>query len=109
MAEGTVRLAAVNGRTREERVRPMLPGGRSTGSKGCKLGWSRDLRARLRQYLSFRTDPRPRFFPADHDADRDGMYRGGKSQLRNRRFKWSWHTVVIGSILFLAGIGCKRE
>src|SRR6266851_2656246 len=88
MAEGTVRLATVGGRTREERVRPMLPGGRSTGSEGCELGWSRDLRARLRQYLSFRTDPRSRFFPADHDADRDGMYRRRNPELRHCRFKW---------------------
>src|SRR6266702_2975143 len=109
MAQSTVRLAAVNGRTREERVRPMLPGGRSTGSKGCEFGWSRDLCTRLRQYLSFRTDPRPRFFPANHDADRDGMYRGRKPELRNRRFQWISRSIAIGSIVFLVCIGCRRE
>src|SRR5260370_5306382 len=109
MAEVTVRLAAVSGRTREERVRPMLPGGRSTGSKGCELGWSRDLRARIRQYLSFRTDPRSKFFPADHDADGTRMPGGRDPELRHCRFQWLSHSIAVKILVFLACIGCRRE
>src|SRR5260370_30275358 len=109
MAQGTVRLAAVSGRTREERVRPMLPGGRSTGSKGCELGWSRDLRARIRQYLSFRIDPRSKFFPADHDADGTRMPGGRDPELRNSRFQWRSHAIAVAAIATVVCIGCKHR
>ena len=86
----------------------MLPGGGRRGSEGCDESRACDYRARIWHSLSWRSQPRSSFFPANDDTDGTRLPCDRELEFRFFPFKWKHRSIAIAAVVVLACVGCKR-